>query len=292
MHRSDNEPVSRRDLLALAGSLAIAGLAGCGRSGGRTDAYKTTSSQPRIIQPSSATGFRYVVQKGDTLSSISRVSGVSIMTIQQANNLSSTLIRPGDVLFLPGCDHLEPDPLAGKKAIVTATAPVAPGTYHFQARHTWTRQKVGKNHNKMGGVRRITIHHTGEHPGLEGLSDREIIRRVENYHRNERKWAAIGYHFIIGKDGTVYEGRPASIQGAHVSGNNKNNIGISVMGDFQRKLPTEEQLQALVALTSQQRRRYGVLSSRIYGHRDLGQSVCPGDRLYAWMKQNKSALVA
>ena len=134
------------------------------------------------------------------------------------------------------------------KSAVAMTPNTVPGTYRFQARHTWTHPSVGSNHNKMNGVRKITIHHTGEHPGLEGLSDREVIRRVESYHRNERKWAAIGYHFIIGKDGTVYEGRPATIQGAHVSRNNPHNLGVSVMGDFQRKLPTQAQLQSLTAL--------------------------------------------
>ena len=282
----------RRQLLAAGAASALALITGCGRRE-RTDAYQqpsTAGQAPRVIAATGPVGFRYTVRRGDTLSSIARVSGLSVQTIMTANNLRSTLIRPGDILALPGVDHLEPDPQAAKPS-VAMTPNTVPGTYRFQARHTWTRQAVRSNHNKMNGVRKITIHHTGEHAGLAGLSDREIIRRVENYHRNERKWAAIGYHFIIGKDGTVYEGRPATIQGAHVSGNNRHNLGISIMGDFQSKLPTSAQLQSLTALTSQQRRRYRVSPGNIYGHRDLGQSVCPGDRLYAWMQSNKSALV-
>jgi LysM repeat protein len=283
------QALNRRAFLHVAGGVALGSVLGaCGRRRENRQAYHA-SPGAQIIQPQTS-GFRYTVQSGDTLSSISRVSGISVATIQQANGLKSTLIRPGDVLLLPGVAHLEPDPLAGQTSPVTTTTAVS-GTYRLQARHTWTRQNVGSNHNKMGSVRRITIHHTGEHAGLAGLSDREVIRRIENYHRNERKWAAIGYHYIIGKDGTVYEGRPATIQGAHVASNNKNNLGISVMGDFHRRLPTDAQIQALVALTSQQRRRFGVTSRNIYGHRDLGQSVCPGDTLYAWMQKNRSSLV-
>ena len=259
-HDTDTTPsqalCGRRQLLVAGAATAVAMVTGCGRRG-REDAYRTPSNgqPPRIIAATGPVGYRYSVQRGDTLSSISRVSGVSVQEIMAANDLRSTLIRPGDQLLLPGIEHLEPDPMAAKSA-VAMTPNTVPGTYRFQARHTWTHQSVGSNHNKMNGVRKITIHHTGEHPGLEGLSDREVIRRVESYHRNERKWAAIGYHFIIGKDGTVYEGRPATIQGAHVSRNNPHNLGISVMGDFQRKLPTQAQLQSLTALTSQQRRRY------------------------------------
>ncbi|WP_319477423.1 M23 family metallopeptidase [Marispirochaeta aestuarii] len=47
-------------------------------------------------------GVRYVVRPGDNLSNIAATKGISVNQILDANNLQSALIKPGDVLFLPG----------------------------------------------------------------------------------------------------------------------------------------------------------------------------------------------
>ena len=45
----------------------------------------------------------------------------------------------------------------------------------------------------MNGIRRLTIHHTGEHLSSSGLADHEVIQRIERYHVERLGWAAIGY---------------------------------------------------------------------------------------------------
>ena len=47
-------------------------------------------------------GVRYVVRPGDNLSNIAATKSISVNQILDANNLESALIKPGDVLFLPG----------------------------------------------------------------------------------------------------------------------------------------------------------------------------------------------
>ena len=121
----------------------------------------------------------------------------------------------------------------------------ASGGYVIIRRKEWTKAKIGRNHRKMRGVKRITIHHTGEYAGTARLSDREILRRIDRYHREGRKWAAIGYHYLIAPDGRIYEGRPESIQGAHTANNNSHNLGISMMGDFHRSPPSARHLAVL-----------------------------------------------
>lgn len=54
-------------------------------------------------------GVRYVVRPGDSLSGIASGNGISVNDILDANNLESALIRPGDVLFLPGASISEYD---------------------------------------------------------------------------------------------------------------------------------------------------------------------------------------
>jgi N-acetylmuramoyl-L-alanine amidase len=165
---------------------------------------------------------------------------------------------------------------------------VAGNGYTLVPRKAWTSLPVKSNHNPMGTVTRITVHHTGEHGSWDNLPDTEIVQRIESYHRNEKDWAAIGYHFLVGKDGRVYEGRPAQYQGAHTSTQNENNLGISVIGDFMNRPPSSRQLAALKAFLDDKRSEYGVGRGRIYGHRDLHASLCPGDALYAWVKTYKA----
>ena len=168
-------------------------------------------------------------------------------------------------------------------------APMVAGAgYTVVPRRAWTNLAVKGNNNPMGTVTRLTVHHTGEHGNWADLPDIEIVQRIEKYHRNEKEWAAIGYHFLVGKDGRIYEGRPARYQGAHVSTQNENNLGISVIGDFMNRPPSSRQLSALKAFLDDKRKEYGVGRGRVYGHRDLHASLCPGDALYAWVKKYKS----
>ena len=60
---------------------------------------RTPAAPPPIAQ---ASGPRVKVQKGDTLSSLSRQYGVSIDTIQNANNLADARLREGQELTIPG----------------------------------------------------------------------------------------------------------------------------------------------------------------------------------------------
>lgn len=160
--------------------------------------------------------------------------------------------------------------------------------YVVVKRSAWTNQPVKGNNNPMGAITRITVHHTGEHGNWADLPDVEIVQRIETYHRNEKEWAAIGYHFLVGKDGRIYEGRPVKYQGAHVSTQNENNLGISVIGDFMDHRPSARQIEALTAFLDDKRKTYGVSRARVYGHRDLHASLCPGDALYGWVKRYKA----
>lgn len=267
---------------------------------GRRDEIQPPRSILYTDEPARALGgtsapasLRYVVQPGDTLAGIARRCGVPMSGIISANRLDSHLISPGQVLVVPGASAVGADPLAERLARrdllnQAAPEPSRPGTFAIVPRARWAQAAIGKNRQALGAVTRITIHHTGEHPGMVGKSDVQIVQAIDRYHREGKKWAAIGYHYLIGHDGQIFEGRPATIQGAHVSGANEHNLGISCIGDFHRALPPARQLQALHGFLDAQRRRYGVGAARTYGHRDLGQSICPGDALHRWLQHYKA----
>jgi len=287
--------ISRRALLVS----GMATFAGCRIRTTSADPVPTRPNAPPVAQaPVSAPVVRgqwYEIAIGDTFHSISRRSGISIDALMAGNRgIDIRDLRIGQKVWLPEATETTVRQLVATRAKpgdAIDTDDALPGVagegYVLVPRSAWTREAVGANHNLMNGVERLTVHHTGEYAGMAELPELEVLRRIERYHRNERKWCAIGYHYIVGKDGRIYEGRPVRYQGAHVRSNNQNNIGISVAGDFMRRQPTQRQLQALAAFLGEGSRKYKVPRSRIFGHRDLNASLCPGDALYAWLKTYK-----
>jgi hypothetical protein len=276
---------SRREIVFTSFAMLVIG---CRPS--REEPEPKVTSKPLAPLPQTSDGGNwYWTVEGDTLRSVAERSGLSMVGIVEANHLTSIELEPGMRLWLPGATRMSPSPNAPIAPKPEVNAPVSSGSYTLVPRSAWTNDRIKGNNNPMGKVLRITLHHTGEHAGLVGLPDVEVIRRIEKYHRNERGWAAIGYHYLVGKDGRVYEGRPVKYQGAHVSSENENNLGISVMGDFNRSLPNAKQLAAVEAFLTDQRLRFNVAKRSIFGHRDLNKSVCPGDALYAWLRNYKRA---
>ncbi|XP_076240324.1 peptidoglycan-recognition protein SC2 [Calliopsis andreniformis] len=111
-----------------------------------------------------------------------------------------------------------------------------------------------------------------------------IVRSYQNYHMDDHGWFDIGYSFVIGEDGNVYEGRGWDYVGAHAPGYNSQSIGICVIGDFSDFLPNKAALKALNALID-----YGVSlgkiseSYHVLGHRQAKNTLCPGDEFYKYV---------
>ena len=292
-----NENLSRRSLLVAGLALLITGC----RVRGSEPTAEVAALPPRP-PPRPLGGQWYDVAPGDTLIGISRRSGLPLPQIINANGgIRPGDLRPGVRLWLPGATPQQVqavvagrrkpgEPIPADELDEPEQAPPEPAqNLVIVPRSAWTDRPVGPNRNPMNGVTRITVHHTGEHPGLEGVPQVEVLRRIERYHREERKWCAIGYHYIIGRDGKIYEGRPAKYQGAHVLSENQHNLGISVDGDFMRRLPNARQLRALELFLDDRRRAYRVAKKHVFGHRDLNQSLCPGDELYRWIKRYRTS---
>ncbi|XP_064544483.1 peptidoglycan-recognition protein LC isoform X5 [Drosophila montana] len=131
-------------------------------------------------------------------------------------------------------------------------------------------------------VHRVIISHTA----AEGCESRDVcearVRVVQNFHMDGWNWDHIGYNFLVGGDGTVYEGRGWDSQGAHTLGYNNDSIGISFIGTFIKIHPTEEQLQACQLLLEEGvRLKKLVPDYKLYGHRQLSATESPGEILYS-----------
>jgi hypothetical protein len=123
----------------------------------------------------------------------------------------------------------------------------------------------------------FTIHHsdTSHRPGPEG------IRRV---HVDSERYGDVGYHFLIGPDGTVWEGRSLRYQGAHAGeGRNEGKLGICLLGDFEVARPTPAALASLERLVRHLSSELDIPLRAVRGHGEVKATLCPGRHLQRWV---------
>lgn len=149
---------------------------------------------------------------------------------------------------------------------------------------------------------RIIVHHTAD----------PLEQTVKELESKELKagYADMPYHFVITKDGKLYEGRPMDVVGAH-AGEFKNNkdikkdpdygsIGIVLTGDFESRIengwspdkPTHAQLESLQRLLNHLVWKYQLSPTSIVKHsevkRDGKPKVCPGEHLNPHVDSGRS----
>jgi hypothetical protein len=140
----------------------------------------------------------------------------------------------------------------------------------------------------MGGITRLTVHHTaGQMETAAWKITANVLEGIRGFHAGskstDRNWADIAYHFAIDRAGRVWQARPLAYQGAHVYQHNKHNLGIVLLGNFEVQNPTSAQLVALRDFIGFVRKIYNIPLDRIYTHRELGDSECPGRFLQEYM---------
>ena len=154
-------------------------------------------------------------------------------------------------------------------------------------RARWARGNPdGSDLNKMiVPIKWVTIHHDGLDSPMTETSERASAARIEWIrcgHRG-RGFSDIGYHYVIDRDGRVWEGRNLRWQGAHVSKHNEQNIGILVMGNFDIQRPSQQQLDGMQKWVSTLLKRYRLEDGRVRTHGEWpgAKTACPGKHLQA-----------
>lgn len=181
---------------------------------------------------------------------------------------------------------------ANVPSVAQDAAPQLPATGVI-ARTNWTREQPRwKLSRPMNGVGLITVHHDALNAsGMRGYGS--SVQRLNSVRRSHLDrgptWVDIGYHYIIDPEGRVWEGRPVSIEGAHVANTNDHNLGIMCMGNFNEHRPTQAQLNTLDSFVAAQMRAYRVPMARVYTHQEIGKSECPGRNLQNYMNQTRGS---
>jgi N-acetylmuramoyl-L-alanine amidase-like protein len=159
---------------------------------------------------------------------------------------------------------------------------------------------------------KLVVHHTVT-PN-DDPDPASTVRAIYAYHTRQNGWNDIGYNFLVDATGRIYEGRYSrpygagetptgedaggrGVIGAHAKGFNVGSVGVAMLGDFSGAAqPTGPAVDSLVRLLAWKADRHGidphgadtytksdgsqVRFPNLGGHRDVGQTACPGDRLY------------
>ncbi|XP_028260489.1 N-acetylmuramoyl-L-alanine amidase [Parambassis ranga] len=135
----------------------------------------------------------------------------------------------------------------------------------------------------------LYVHHTYE-PSSPCLSFRNCsrnMRSMQRYHQEDRGWSDIGYSFVVGSDGYVYEGRGWNYLGTHTRGHNDVGYGVSIIGNYTATLPSRHAMDLLRHHLVRCAVNRGGLAATftIHGHRQVvNYTKCPGDALFSEIK--------
>jgi hypothetical protein len=155
------------------------------------------------------------------------------------------------------------------------------GGLEINSRSTWGA-RASRCSSSLGKVYRMAIHHT-ETPTNDTLSTAARLRQIQSYHMDVRGWCDIGYHYLVSRDGRIWEGRPQALLGSHAGGANTGNIGIAIIGDHDVTPVTDLEASTVATLIRQLADRHGLATTRgvVKGHRQYKSTSCPGDKLVA-----------
>ncbi|XP_036446321.1 peptidoglycan recognition protein 6 isoform X2 [Colossoma macropomum] len=131
----------------------------------------------------------------------------------------------------------------------------------------------------------LYIHHTygPSQPCLTFQQCSRDMRSMQRFHQDDRGWDDIGYSFVAGSDGYLYEGRGWHWQGAHTKGHNSIGYGVSFIGDYTSSIPAKRTMDLVRHQLAKCATDGGRLMSNftIHGHRQVVSTSCPGDTLYS-----------
>lgn len=155
----------------------------------------------------------------------------------------------------------------------------------------------------------VIVHHTAETQDYTCAESAGVMRSIYRYHAVTNGWGDIGYHVLVDKCGTAFEGRSGGQRqptiGAQAGGFNTYTFGISMIGHHTDTPPSDATLETVAMFaawklansyvdpngtttlvsagggTSKYPAGQAVTLPTIFGHRDVGKTVCPGNAGYA-----------
>ena len=213
------------------------------------------------IPSSQASEVSYVVKKGDSLGSIASRFGVKVSTLTLVNKITRPdLIRVGQKMIVPlKGGNLKPAPSLLSSTVKRSLDGIRP---------------------KSGKWKRIVIHHSAT-----PTDDAMNMHRV---HKARGMKNGLAYHFVISNgsrkasDGEIFMGGrwKDQLDGGHMKSlsYNRTSIGICLIGNFELRAPTTQQMNSLEGLCEYLMKRCGIRVDQVTTHKILhrNHTKCPG----------------
>lgn len=182
----------------------------------------------------------------------------------------------------------------------------APKPYIFSRAQWGANESLrDKSSLRYGTVKAGFIHHTVNANDYSEQQVPALMRGIYAYHTQSRGWSDIGYNFLVDRFGRIWEGRYGGVDravvGAHTLGYNEYAFAMSAIGNFDQVAPPQAVLNSYAKLFAWKLSLHDIKAdatgiyvkdrrmNAINGHRDVGQTACPGKYLYAKVSTVRSS---
>ena len=189
------------------------------------------------------------------------------------------------------------DAVSSDTAALMAMKVTAKPTIYSRAQWGANEALRDKGSLRYGTIKTGFIHHTVNANSYTAAQVPALIRGIYAYHTQSRGWSDIGYNFLVDRFGRIWEGRYGGVArpvvGAHTLGYNEYSFAMSAIGNFDIAQPPQAVLDAYARLFAWKLSLSNIRADAshlwvkdrylhaINGHRDVGQTACPGRYLYA-----------
>jgi hypothetical protein len=129
-------------------------------------------------------------------------------------------------------------------------------------------------------IDKLTLHHSAtSHVAGDDIAKK--LKNMQSWGENDRNWFDVPYHFFVDLDGSVYQARDYKYAGdTNTRYDPAGHFLVNCFGDYEKAEPNEKQLQTVAALFAWAAAENRIAPIKIYGHKDLAQTGCPGKNLY------------
>lgn len=178
------------------------------------------------------------------------------------------------------------------QAQAAASMPVIHTRKEWGANESWRKEPAAYTPPVKG----VIVHHTAGTNNYSPSQVPAILRGIYAFHTKDRGWNDIAYHVMVDKWGRLWEGRAGglnrSVMGAHASAWNDHTFGVSVLGDYNKTSVSDAAVRGLERVIAWKAGVHGFnpngwtyLKGKwvrvIQGHKDVGNTTCPGTSLYS-----------
>jgi len=191
----------------------------------------------------------------------------------------------------------------------TATAGAIPPQPDMVGRAQWGAKRDCKPRGTpaYGTVAAATVHHTVSANEYSRDEAPGIVLGICRFHRNGNGWNDIGYNFLVDRFGDIYVGRSGGVKkavvGAHAQGYNSQTTGVASIGTHSSDPVSDDAEAAFVSVIAWKLALHGTKAAgrtrltsgggpsnrfpagkrvkvkRVFGHRRVGSTECPGNEL-------------